>query len=125
MYYTCIKTELNSEYTQTTIEKNSIENNLNNICHCYFKDDTAFVILGNNIAEAFNSDIKEGDVKLSANMTNNNSGLTHIQTGQHQKQIKKVSYYQLKIEPFLKLTNNVSNTNICRYTIQQKYGYYD
>ena len=85
-YYNSIKSQLKSEYVQKEIEDIalSIENKLKYICHCYFIDVTTFGFLGDSIAEAANSGIKNGDVKVASNMTINTSAGTQLKIVENQ-----------------------------------------
>ena len=86
IYYNSIKSQLKSEYVQKEIEDIalSIENKLKYICHCYFIDVITFGFLGDSIAEAANSGIKNGDVKVASNMTINTSAGTQLKIIENQ-----------------------------------------
>ena len=85
-YYNSIKSQLQSLYALKEIEKisMSIENQLKYVCHCYFIDVTTFGFVGDSIAEAANSGIKQGDVQVASNMTINTSAATQLKICENQ-----------------------------------------
>ena len=85
-YYNSIKSQLQSVYALKEIEKiaMTIENQLKYVCHCYFIDVTTFGFVGDSIAEAANSGIKQGDVQVASNMTINTSAATQVRICENQ-----------------------------------------
>ena len=90
LYYQSRKKSFNNEALCESIEKilKSIENNLSYLCHYYFRDITTFDFLGDSIAEAVNSGIKNGYTKVSTRMTINTSASTQLKISKDQSNTK-------------------------------------
>ena len=89
-YFSIIKDSLKSEPACVSIEKiiNAIDNNLLYISHYYFKDVTTFDYLGDSIAEAQNSGIKTGNIKVTTNLNINTSAVRQIKITNQQSKTK-------------------------------------
>ena len=62
----------------------SIQNNLQFVAHCYFKDVCTFDFLGDSIVESANSGLKSGSLSVSTAMTINTSAGTQLKIGENQ-----------------------------------------
>jgi len=85
-YYHWVKKELNSMPACESIEQVvlSIQNNLQFVAHCYFKDVCTFDFLGDSIVESANSGLKSSSLSVSTAMTINTSAGTQLKIGENQ-----------------------------------------
>jgi hypothetical protein len=85
-YYSVNRPTLRSDPCCESIESIvlSLKNNINYICHYKFKHVTTFGFVGDCIAEAANSGIKNGSICVSTNMNLNTSGLTQLKIVENQ-----------------------------------------
>ena len=95
-YYASIRNVLRSDSCCESIDRIvlSLKNNMEYIAHYMFKHVTTFDFLGDSIAEAANSGIKNGSIAVSTNMNISTSGMTQLKIVGNQNE-KKLRYVLL------------------------------
>jgi len=90
LYYQSKKESFKNESLCESIEAilTSIESNLSYLCHHHFLNVTTFDFLGDSIAEAVNSGIKNGSTKVCTRMTIDTSAKTQLKISQDQSSKK-------------------------------------
>lgn len=103
-YYASMRNVLRSEACCESIDRIilSLKNNMDYIAHYIFKHVTTFDFVGDCIAEAANSGIKNGSIRVSTNMNINTSGMTQVKILQNQND-KKLRCVHLCIYYYIEL----------------------
>jgi hypothetical protein len=89
-YYASVRDVLRSDACCDSIDRiiQSLKNNINYIAHYMFKHVTTFDFVGDCIAEAANSGIKNGSIRVTTNMNLGTSGMTQVKILQNQNEKK-------------------------------------